>query len=51
MVDAPPQRGVKTRIASLPSPLLQSGLSVLTPRLTAGRWKIEPERQRRLVEL
>jgi hypothetical protein len=36
MVDAPPQRGVKTRVASLPSSVLRSGLSVLTPRLGGG---------------
>jgi hypothetical protein len=36
MIDAPPQRGVKTRVAFLAFVSPPRGLSVLTPRLAAG---------------
>ena len=40
MVDAPPRRGVKIRVASLAFASRATGLSILTPRLAAGRWNI-----------
>jgi len=46
MVDAPPQRGVKTRVASLPPLLSRVGFPSWPRAWRRGAGMSEPERQR-----